>query len=77
MLVSVTTLLTPSRASVCGSAPSYSARVADRADADDEALAGMRRGTECTVPIMPGFVIVPVVPREVVGRELARRAPCG
>ena len=23
---------------------------------------GIRRGTECTVPIIPGFVMVPVVP---------------
>ena len=31
---------------------------------------GMRRGTECTVPIIPGFVIVPVVPAKSSGESL-------
>ena len=45
-------------------------RVADRADAEDEALAGMSRGTEWTVPIVPGLVIVPVVPAKSSGEIL-------
>ena len=37
---------------------------------------GMSRGTECTVPIIPGLVIVPVVPAKSSGESLPD-APCG
>ena len=34
---------------------------------------GMRRGTECTVPIIPGLVIVAVVPAKSSGESLPAR----
>ena len=36
---------------------------------------GISRGTECTVPIIPGLVIVPVVPAKSSGDELVRCGP--
>ena len=36
---------------------------------------GMRRGTECIVPIVPGFVIDTVVPAKSSGVSLLVRAP--
>ena len=60
--MSVITLLMPSRATVWGSAPSYSAGYPIAPTPRMKPWPGMRRGTECTVPIIPGLVIVPVVP---------------
>jgi hypothetical protein len=34
---------------------------------------GINRGTECIVPIVPGFVIVPVVPAKSSGETLPER----
>ena len=68
--MSVKTLLTASRAIVCGSAPSYSAGYAIVPTPMMKPWPGMRRGTEWTVPIIPGFVIVAVVPAKSSGASL-------
>ena len=67
------TLLTPSSASVSAE-PLELRRVLHRADADDAALPGLSRGTECTVPILPGLVSVIVVPAKSSAVSLLPRA---
>ena len=62
MFVSVVTVLMPMLASACGSAPSYSDGYPIAPTPRMNDCPGMRRGTEWTVPIIPGFVIVAVVP---------------
>ncbi len=60
--MSVTTLLTPMRAIVCGSAPWYSGGWSIEPTPTITPWPGISRGTECIVPIIPGFVIDTVVP---------------
>ena len=67
------TLLTPSRASVAGSAPSYSAGYPIAPTPTMKPWPGMSRGTECTVPIIPGLVMVQVVPAKSSGVILPLR----
>ncbi len=59
--MSVTVLLTPMSARVCGSAPSYSGGYVIAPTPMMTPWPGMRRGTECSVPIVPGFVSDTVV----------------
>ena len=62
MLVSVSTLLTASRASVSGAAPRNSAGYSMAPTPMIAPWPAMSRGTLCTVPMPPGFVSVIVVP---------------
>ena len=63
-------LLTASRASVSGQAPWYSAGYSIAPTPMIVPWPGISRGTECTVPIVPGLVRLIVVPGEVVDGQL-------
>ena len=71
--MSVVTLLTASCASAAGSAPSNSAGYPMLPTPTMKPCPGIRRGTECTVPIMPGFVMDDVVPAKSSGEILPLR----
>ncbi|GAA3409533.1 hypothetical protein GCM10018952_10580 [Streptosporangium vulgare] len=62
MLVIVMTLLTARRESVSGEAPWYSAGYSIAPTPMIVPCPGIRRGTECTVPMVPGLVREIVVP---------------
>ena len=66
----MTTLPTPMRASVRSSAPWYSAGYPIEPTPTMTACPSIRRGTDCTVPIMPGLVIVAIVPAKSSGDSL-------
>ena len=56
------TLLMPSRASASADVPAYSAGYSIAPTPMIVPWPGMSRGTECTVPIVPGLVRLIVVP---------------
>ena len=64
------TLLIASRASVSSDAPAYSAGYSIAPTPMIVPWPGISRGTECTVPIVPGLVRLIVVPCEVVDGQL-------
>ncbi len=74
MLVSVITLDTASRASVSVEAPWYWAGYSMAPTPTIAPWPGMSRGTECTVPIVPGLVRLIVVPTKSSAVSLPARA---
>ena len=71
--MSVVTLLTASWANAAGSAPSNSAGYPMLPTPTMKPWPGINRGTEWTVPIMPGLVMVHVVPLKSSGEILLLR----
>ncbi len=74
MDVSVITLLTASRASVSGAAPWYSAGYSIAPTPMIVPWPAISRGTECTVPMVPGLVRLIVVPAKSSAVRLLLRA---